>query len=101
MVPSGKEQIRTILVTDGAVYNLNTGSFTCNRRVPLSKVEGATYSTTSDEIVIHVPTEYRVPISLSSPLLFFDVLSNTYHNARNAATTSTTRANARTSSQMP
>lgn len=55
----GKEQHRTIMITNKAVYNLVPNSYgSCKRRVELSKIISVTVSSVTDEFVIHVPEEY-------------------------------------------
>jgi hypothetical protein len=55
----GKEQTRTILVTDKAIYNLMHNNYgKCQRRIGVNQVEAITSSTASDEFVLHVPDEY-------------------------------------------
>jgi len=55
----GKNQQRAFLITDKAIYNLDSSSYgKCKRRVPLDKIESITVSTASDEFVVHIPDEY-------------------------------------------
>lgn len=43
-------------MTNQAVYNLSKTSV--KRKIPINKVAGITYSTTSSEFVVHVVDEY-------------------------------------------
>lgn len=52
-----KPQERVIVVTSSALYNMNKGR-KIKRRIELQKIEGITVSSTTDEFVIHVPSEY-------------------------------------------
>lgn len=55
----GKEQTRTILITDKAVYNLMPNNYgKCKRRVGIDRIASVTVSAISDEFVMHVPEEY-------------------------------------------
>jgi len=54
-----KTQIRCLLITDKALYNLKPAHFSkFQRRVPIDKIAGITASKTSDEFVLHIPDEY-------------------------------------------
>ena len=54
----GKEQTRTILITDKAVYNLMPNNYgNVKRRIPISSIEAVSTSSGSDEFVIHIPDE--------------------------------------------
>lgn len=54
-----KEQTRTILITNKAVYNLlPTNQGKCKRRIEFEKISAVTDSQTSDEFAIHVADEY-------------------------------------------
>jgi len=55
----GKEQLRTLLITNKAVYNCmpkNIGR--CKRRIPIEEIASVTISTISDEFVLHIPRDY-------------------------------------------
>lgn len=55
----GKEQTRTILVTDMAVYNLIPDKYNkVKRRVDIESITAISISTMSDEFVMHIPEEY-------------------------------------------
>jgi len=55
----GKEQTRTILITDKAVYNLMPNNYgKCKRRVGIDRIISVTVSAISDEFVLHIPEEY-------------------------------------------
>jgi len=55
----GKEQMRALLVTDKAIYNLIPNNYgKCKRRISMDEVGGVTVSQISEEFVVHVPTEY-------------------------------------------
>jgi len=55
----GKEQTRTLLITNKAVYNLLPKKYSkYKRRIPLKDIVQVTVSTSSDEFVLHVPGEY-------------------------------------------
>jgi len=54
-----KEQTRTIMITDQAVYNLMPNNHSkCKRRIALSNIVSVTASEISDEFILHVPDEY-------------------------------------------
>lgn len=53
-----KEQTRVLVITNKAVYNLLRGSYTCKRRIPIQALGLVTDSSSSDEFVLHVPSEY-------------------------------------------
>jgi hypothetical protein len=53
-----KAQLRALLLTDKALYNLSADDFTkCKRRIPLDKIGSITVSASSEEFVLHVPDE--------------------------------------------
>lgn len=54
----GKSQTRVLLITDRAVYNVTPDTTTCKRRIDLRHITSIIVSTTSDQFVIKVPTEY-------------------------------------------
>jgi len=55
----GKEQTRTLLITNKAVYNCKPKSVTkVQRKIPLTELASVTLSTVSGEFVLHVPREY-------------------------------------------
>jgi len=55
----GKQQVRTLMITDRAVYNLNPKTYyKHNRRIPLRNIVQVTVSDSTDEFVLHIPTEY-------------------------------------------
>merc|ERR1719289_168976 len=55
----GKEQTRTLLITNKAVYSCKPKSISkVQRRIALSEIGSVTLSTTSGEFVLHVPREY-------------------------------------------
>ncbi len=54
----GKSQMRVMVITDKAIYNLLRDNYTCKRRIPIQAVGLVTRSTSSDEFVLHVPSEY-------------------------------------------
>eukprot|EP00455_Lapot_gusevi_P042692 TRINITY_DN509_c0_g1_i2.p1 TRINITY_DN509_c0_g1~~TRINITY_DN509_c0_g1_i2.p1 ORF type:complete len:541 (+),score=170.49 TRINITY_DN509_c0_g1_i2:57-1679(+) len=54
-----KEQLRTLLITDAALYNLMPRDYgTMKRRIAIEVVESISISALSDEFVVHVPQEY-------------------------------------------
>eukprot|EP00475_Leptophrys_vorax_P005233 TRINITY_DN1316_c0_g1_i1.p1 TRINITY_DN1316_c0_g1~~TRINITY_DN1316_c0_g1_i1.p1 ORF type:complete len:536 (-),score=158.35 TRINITY_DN1316_c0_g1_i1:35-1642(-) len=54
-----KAQLRGLLLTDRALYNISADDFTkCKRRIPLEKIGSITVSASSEEFVLHVPDEY-------------------------------------------
>lgn len=54
-----KEQIRVLLITNKACYNLMPSKlFKCKRRIGIEKMASVTASQVSDEFVLHVPEEY-------------------------------------------
>lgn len=57
--PRDKPQERVLLITDKALYNLLPTNYSkCKRRIPLDAIDFVTVSETSDEFVLHVPSEY-------------------------------------------
>jgi serine/threonine protein kinase len=55
----GRWNLRILMVTDKAIYNLSVSSVgTCKRRILIENVTGVTASRLSSEVVLHVPTEY-------------------------------------------
>ena len=54
----GKVQLRLLVLTDQAVYNLSANGQKCKRRIPLSYVTIVTASEARGEFVLHVPSEY-------------------------------------------
>lgn len=55
----GKEQMRTLLITDKAVYCCKPKSVTkVQRKIPLTEIASITLSTISGEFVLHIPREY-------------------------------------------
>jgi hypothetical protein len=55
----GMPNIRVLVVTDKAVYNVPVGDYSVlKRRIPISAVTSATASRISSEVVLHVPSEY-------------------------------------------
>lgn len=55
----GKEQLRTLLITNKAVYNCMPKNVSrCKRRIPITDIASVTLSTVSDEFVLHVPRDY-------------------------------------------
>lgn len=53
-----REQLRALLITDKAIYNLTTDFTKCKRRIPLEEVNSISVSNISHEFVVHVPSEY-------------------------------------------
>jgi len=55
----GKEQLRTLLITNKAVYNCMPKNVSrCKRRIPIKDIASITVSTISDEFVLHIPRDY-------------------------------------------
>jgi len=55
----GKEQTRTLVITNKAVYNLIPNKWKkYKRRVPLREIFMVTLSSKTDEFVIHIPKQY-------------------------------------------
>jgi len=55
----GKEQRRTLLITNKAVYSCKPKNISkVQRRIPLLQLASITLSTTSGEFVLHIPREY-------------------------------------------
>lgn len=55
----GSSQTRAMVVTDQAIYNvIPTNHKKCKRRISIISIVSVTVSSTSDEFVIHVPSEY-------------------------------------------
>eukprot|EP00475_Leptophrys_vorax_P046271 TRINITY_DN987_c0_g1_i6.p1 TRINITY_DN987_c0_g1~~TRINITY_DN987_c0_g1_i6.p1 ORF type:complete len:567 (-),score=206.64 TRINITY_DN987_c0_g1_i6:140-1810(-) len=59
MTSKSMPNIRVLVITDKAVYNIPVGDFSVlKRRIPIDAVTSATASRISSEVVLHVPTEY-------------------------------------------
>eukprot|EP01084_Bolivina_argentea_P167553 290769_1 len=55
----GKQQIRILLLTNKALYNLKENrTYSCQRRINFHIIESISISSISNEFTIHVPTEY-------------------------------------------
>lgn len=55
----GMPNLRVLVVTDKAVYNLPVSDYSVlKRRIPLEIITSATASRISSETVLHVPSEY-------------------------------------------
>jgi len=55
----GKEQVRTLLITNKAVYNCMPKNVSrCKRRIRIEDIASITLSTVSDEFVLHIPSDY-------------------------------------------
>lgn len=55
----GKEQTRTMLITNKAVYNCKPKNVSSvQRRIALTEIASVTVSTVSGEFVLHIPREY-------------------------------------------
>lgn len=75
----GKEQHRTLLLTDKAIYNLMPTAYDkCNRRIDLRNVIGVTASCTGPEFVVHVPKEYDYRFKSPTKELLLDVLQEVH-----------------------
>lgn len=53
-----KDQQRVLMITDKAVYNLIPGNYKMKRRIAIASILAVSYSTISEEFVIHVAGEY-------------------------------------------
>ena len=53
-----KPQERVLLITDRAVYNLSQSYTSIKRRITYDMIQSMTSSESSDEFLIHVPSEY-------------------------------------------
>jgi serine/threonine protein kinase len=74
-----KAQPRVLLITDKAIYNLMPGDYSkCRRRIDLESLGSVTYSTTSDEFVLHVPTEYDYRFKSADKETIADVLGRVF-----------------------
>jgi len=55
----GKAQLRTLIITNKAVYNcLPKNVSRCKRRIPIEEIASITLSTLSNEFVLHIPRDY-------------------------------------------
>lgn len=55
----GKKQLRTLLITNKAVYNCMPKNVSrCKRRIPIEEIASITISTISNEFVLHIPRDY-------------------------------------------
>ena len=53
-----KPQERVLMISDKAIYNLSQSYSSIKRRIPFDQVQSVTSSESSDEFLVHVPTEY-------------------------------------------
>jgi hypothetical protein len=59
----GKAQTRVLMITSRAVYNLSNKELSkCKRRIVLEDIAAIVISSLSDELVLHVPTQYDYKI---------------------------------------
>jgi serum/glucocorticoid-regulated kinase 2 len=75
----GRWNLRILLITDKAIYNLSVSSVgTCKRRILIENVTSITASRLSSEVVLHVPSEYDFRFQTvsfrESFLTFFEIL---------------------------
>eukprot|EP00475_Leptophrys_vorax_P019698 TRINITY_DN26_c0_g2_i3.p1 TRINITY_DN26_c0_g2~~TRINITY_DN26_c0_g2_i3.p1 ORF type:complete len:289 (-),score=95.43 TRINITY_DN26_c0_g2_i3:227-1093(-) len=61
-----KHQSRALLITSRALYNLAPDNFKCKRRMPLEDIDSLIISTTSDEMIVHMPNENEYDYKLIS-----------------------------------
>ena len=54
----GKEQLRALLITDHAVYNMDPKKFACKRKIHIQNLGLIISSQSSDEFILRVPAEY-------------------------------------------
>jgi len=69
----GKKQARVLVVTDQAMYNLDE-KYKCKRRIVVSQLAGLTESKSSDQFVVHVPSEYDYHYSSANASQIRDAL---------------------------
>lgn len=86
-----KEQTRTMLITNKAVYNLMHNNYgKCKRRILISTIEAVSTSAISDEFVFHIPDEYDYRYKSAKKMQIMDTLKalNTELKSASVKTTS-------------
>uniref|UniRef100_A0A7S4DZX4 non-specific serine/threonine protein kinase n=2 Tax=Lotharella globosa TaxID=91324 RepID=A0A7S4DZX4_9EUKA len=73
-----KEQLRVMVVTDKAIYNLLRDSYSCKRRIPIQALGLITESTSSDEFILHVPSEYDYRYKSGQKRVIIDLLTKLF-----------------------
>mmetsp|Transcript_32937 Transcript_32937/g.53283 ORF Transcript_32937/g.53283 Transcript_32937/m.53283 type:complete len:531 (+) Transcript_32937:127-1719(+) len=73
-----KEQQRVMVITNKAIYNLIRDKYTCKRRIPIQAVGLITESTSSDEFVLHVPSEYDYRYKSGKKRVIIDLLGKLF-----------------------
>lgn len=77
----GKEQVRTLLITNKAVYNLMPKHVNrCKRRIRVEDIASVTLSTVSDEFVLHVPNDYDYRFRSKDKYVISKVLKSLFGN---------------------
>jgi len=80
----GKEQLRTLLITNKAVYNCMPRNVSrCKRRIPIQDIASVTLSTVSDEFVLHVPIDYDYRFKSKDKEIIGKVLKNCFREVYN------------------
>lgn len=70
-----REQLRALLITDKAIYNLTTDFTKCKRRIPLEEVFSISVSRISHEFVVHVPSEYDYRFKSSKKVTIAELIN--------------------------
>jgi len=80
----GKEQLRTLLITNKAVYNcLPKNVSRCKRRIPIEDIASITLSTVSNEFVLHIPRDYDYRFKSDDKDVIGKVLKHCFGNMLN------------------
>ena len=78
-----KEQIRVLLITTRAVYNLLPNNYSkCKRRIPITLLSSITVSQLSDEFVLHIPDEYDYRFKSGKRDKIAEVINRMYKRTR-------------------
>ena len=78
-----KEQVRTLLITTRAVYNLLPNNYSkCKRRIPITLLSSITVSQLSDEFVLHIPDEYDYRFKSGKRDKIAEVINRMYKRVR-------------------
>ena len=78
-----KEQVRVLLITTRAIYNLLPTNYSkCKRRIPVTLLSSITVSQLSDEFVLHIPDEYDYRFKSGKRDKIAEVINRMYKRMR-------------------
>ena len=78
-----KEQVRVLLITTRALYNLLPNNYSkCKRRIPITMLSSITVSQLSDEFVLHIPDEYDYRFKSGKRDKIAEVINRMYKRMR-------------------